>query len=480
MTDDAIEGSADTTSVTPGHTLGTLAPLGIAELPASPTQWRRIIGPGIVASGVGLGSGEFILFPYIATQVGLAFVWAAMIGVVLQYFLNMEIERYTLATGETVLTGFSRLGRHWGLAFVLMTMLVTLWPGWATSSATMITYLVGGDARWIAVGILVAVGLILTLSPVVYRTLERAQSIKAAAIILLIAGAALFAIPAGIWTEAPVLIAQPAWPAAELGWALLLGAVAFAGTGGGANLCQSSWIRDKGFGMGAHAARIESPLFGEPVAAPGTGWRFEPDAAAMTRWRAWWRFANIEQLTTFVAITLATILFTSLLAHALLGGRDDLPRDISFLALEGQILSERVGDWFGRFFWIVGAFALFMTAVGAVDVTGRLAADVVRTSYAEGKSESSIYAVIVWVIVALGIVIIGSGASQPLLLLIISGSIAGFMMFLYSGLLIMLNRRLLDPPLRPRAGRIAALVAAMAFFGAIAGATLLHYAGALG
>ena len=112
-----------------------------------------------------------------------------MIGIWLQYFLNMEIERYTLATGETVLTGFSRLGRHWGLIFVLMTGLVTLWPGWATSSATMISYLVGGEVRWIAIGILIAVGLILTLSPIVYRTLERTQSIKAAAIVVLIVGA---------------------------------------------------------------------------------------------------------------------------------------------------------------------------------------------------------------------------------------------------------------------------------------------------
>jgi len=34
--------------------------------------------------------------------------------VVTQFFINMEIERYTLATGETALTGFSRYWRHWG------------------------------------------------------------------------------------------------------------------------------------------------------------------------------------------------------------------------------------------------------------------------------------------------------------------------------------------------------------------------------
>ena len=58
-----------------------------------------------MAAGVGLSSGEFILWPYIASQVGLVFLWGALLGVVTQFFLNMEIERYTLATGETALTG---------------------------------------------------------------------------------------------------------------------------------------------------------------------------------------------------------------------------------------------------------------------------------------------------------------------------------------------------------------------------------------
>ena len=100
-----------------------------------------LIGPGIIAAGVGLASGEFILYPYIASQVGLVFVWAALLGVVTQFFINMEIERYTLATGETALTGFSRFWRHWGLVFALVTYFANLWPGWATSAATLATYL---------------------------------------------------------------------------------------------------------------------------------------------------------------------------------------------------------------------------------------------------------------------------------------------------------------------------------------------------
>src|SRR3712207_6949792 len=89
---------------------------------------------------------------------GLVFVWAAFVGLATQYFLNMEIERYTLATGETALTGFSRYWRHWGLFFAILIYFANLWPGWATSSATLMTYLFGGgDPVPIAIAILLLV-----------------------------------------------------------------------------------------------------------------------------------------------------------------------------------------------------------------------------------------------------------------------------------------------------------------------------------
>lgn len=43
-------------------------------MPEMPAGAWRIVGPGIVAAGVGLSSGEFILWPYIASQVGLIFL----------------------------------------------------------------------------------------------------------------------------------------------------------------------------------------------------------------------------------------------------------------------------------------------------------------------------------------------------------------------------------------------------------------------
>ena len=453
-----------------------LQDLGRAELPEPPASMWKIIGPGVVAAGVGLASGEFILYPFIASQVGLVFVWAAFVGLITQFFINMEIERYTLATGETVLTGYSRNGRHWGLFFVLLAMLANLWPGWATSAATLTTFLFGGSVRWIAAGMLFAIGIILTLSPVVYRALEHTQVLKVLLVGLLVAGAAIFAIPAEAWRATPASLADVQMPAGELGWALLLGALAYAGAGGGQNLCQSNWIRDKGLGMGKYAPRIVSPLTGEPVAHSGTGWRFDIDEQSLSRWSRWWRLANIEQMSTFVAISFVTILFTSILAFATLSGSEGLPRDISFLKIEGDALSASVGPWFGKLFWLVGAFSLFAASLGIVDYTSRLAADTIRTVYWRGGRESVIYSVVVWAMVATGILIIAAGLDQPLVLLVISACVAAFMMFIYSALLIVINRRLLPPELRPAGYRVGALIWSIALFGILSAITVVDQA----
>ena len=65
--------------------------VSVRDVPEPPRSVWRVIGPGVVAAGVGLASGEFILWPYIASQVGLVFLWAAAIGIVTQWFINMEI-----------------------------------------------------------------------------------------------------------------------------------------------------------------------------------------------------------------------------------------------------------------------------------------------------------------------------------------------------------------------------------------------------
>jgi hypothetical protein len=428
---------------------GRLPDVTLHDLP-EPLPLRRLLGPGVVGAAIGLASGEFVLWPYISAHVGLVFLWGAVLGVIFQFFINMEIERYTLATGETALTGFSRLWRHWTIVFVVLAVASNMWPGWATSSATVFSYVVGGgEPKWIAIGELVVIGLILTIAPFIYRWVERIEFLKVGAVIVLLGVALAIAVTADGYRALPDTVTNPGLPT-DLGFALILGALAYAGAGGGQNLVQSNWIRDKGFGMGARMPKLVSPVTGEPVAKPSTGFMFSPDEGNLSRWRAWWKVANTEQLVSFVLITIVTIGVTSMLAYSTLYGQDP-PNDVSFLKLEGDALNDRLG-WFGTFFWVIGAYSLFAAALGILDYMGRLVSDSIKVSYLPDSTrwtEAKLYVAVVWAHIVVGAAILIGGFDQPLALLIISASVAGFMMFIYSGLLMVLNRRAL-----PRAVQI--------------------------
>ncbi|SDH32170.1 Nramp family divalent metal transporter [Nonomuraea jiangxiensis] len=458
---------------TPTVPARVLPAVTVRDLPEPPRSAWRVIGPGLVGAGVGLASGEFILWPYIASQVGLIFVWGAAIGIITQWFLNMEIERYTLATGETALTGFSRMWKHWGLVFVVMTLCSNLWPGWVTSSATMVTYLTGsgqGSVRWIAIGMLVVIALGLTLAPVIYIALERVIFVKIALVATLIVVSILFAINAESWVElGRGLTVDARLPVPPLEFSVLMGAIAYAGAGGGQNLCQSNWIRDKGFGMGQYVPRLVSPVTGQQEATASTGFQFAPTKENLARWRQWWRFANLEQAWTFALVSFVTIALMSMLAYSTVFGRSGLANSIGFLQVEGQVLQQTVGPWFGVLFWLIGALALFASAMGIVDYTSRLASDTIKTVYLRDRpvSVNQVYFVVVWALALVGITILLLGFDQPLILLVFSACFAAVMMFVYSILLIILNRRALPEAIRVRSYRLGALVWSVAFFGTL-------------
>ena len=93
------------------------------------------------------------------------FLWAGVIGILTQFFINMEIERYTLATGETAVTGFQRLWKPFGLLMIACAIVPNIWPAWATSAATITTFLFGGgNANAIAIGAMVLIGIALSAS----------------------------------------------------------------------------------------------------------------------------------------------------------------------------------------------------------------------------------------------------------------------------------------------------------------------------
>jgi hypothetical protein len=441
------------------------------ELP-DPPPLRRLIGPSVILIGVGVASGEYILYPFIASQAGLVFLWAAVVGVLVQFFINMEIERYTLATGESALGGFQRMWKPWGVLLAIGAILATMWPGWATAAATVTTFAFGGgDPNVIAICGLIAIGAALTASPVVYQTVEKLELIKVAIVLLFVVVALFAAISATAYRDTSEIVTSFGTFPSEITLAILVGALAASGAGGANNLVQSNWIRDKGFGMGRYVPRIVSPITGEEEAAPtGERFSFPLDDGNLGRWRLWWKRANTEQFVSFALVGIVAIVVFSLVAYSTVFGHPDLPDSsgFDFIALEGQVLDDAVGSWFGTLFLAVGAISLFAAALGIVDYVGRLVADVIHVGYARGSArwtESRMYFAVVWCLIAFGCAILLLGFDQPLVLVTISTVLGGAIMFVYTCLLMVTNRRYLPEPIQLRGYRMGVLGFAAALLG---------------
>ena len=146
--------------------------------------------------------------------------------------------------------------------------------------------------------------------------------------------------------------------------------------------------------------------------------------------------------------------------------------DFVFIQREGEVLKDVVAPWFGTFFWIFGSISLVLVALGVVDYVARLVSDVLKTLHLrdnESWSESKIYASIVWTMCLLGVAVLASGFDQPLVLLVLSACLNGIVMFIYSILLIKLNRGGLPAAIRVRGARLGMLMFAVAFYGFFAG-----------
>jgi len=447
-------------------------PVEYADLP-EPAPLGKVVGPSVLLLAGAIGSGEFVLWPYISTQVGLALVWLVVIGVTTQYFLNMEIERYTLATGETAVTGFTRLWKPWGVLFIVMAVGAWMWPGWATGGTTTMAFAFGwpeGSIPYVTIGVLVLIGAILTVSPVVYRTVEKIQFFLVALIVIFIAYAA-FALLGGDGYAALgqgfVEVQEIPGAISDIPIALLMGAIAFAGAGGVMNLVQSNWVRDKGLGMGARLPKVVSPFTGEEIAAPTTGYFFKRTDENMRRWRGWWKVADREQQLTFLLIGGICLLVFMTLAFVTVGVGGDAEQ-FDFIRLQGDALEAEYGSWLSTFFWLIGSVVLFSTNLTVLDMVARLTADVLKTGALRDSarwSESKLYFITVWAMIVFGSLILLSGVDQPLVLLVIASALNGVVMFIYSVLLLRLNRGVLPREIGVTGVRFGAVVWACLFYG---------------
>src|SRR3989338_189401 len=139
-----------------------------------PVPFRKLLGPSFIILALGLGSGEVILWPFLASQFGLGIAWGALLGITFQYFMNMEIARYSLVRGESVFVGLSRIWRAAPYWFIASTFIGFGIPGIIAASAKVAAHLLGmPEHKYLAIGFLVLIGIVLSAGKTVYGMMER-------------------------------------------------------------------------------------------------------------------------------------------------------------------------------------------------------------------------------------------------------------------------------------------------------------------
>ncbi len=438
--------------------------------------------------GASIGSGEWLVGPSAVVKYGLALLWVTALAVTFQTIFNTEVVRYTLYTGEPAFTGFMRTkpgARFWAWTYASLYFLQNGWPGWAGASAGAVFYLLGGkaasgaDARAIySIGV-VAYLLCVMLLLLGGRRIERTMELLNWALVIGILGTLSvlclrFAPPSRWLAAAAGFLAYDTAGGtfrilpAGADWFLIGAFAAYSGCGGVTNITLSNWARDKGYGMGQVVGYIPALVAGQRVPLAHTGSVFEPDAAALVRWRGWWRIVRADQWGIFfpgalLGMALPAILYTS----AIPAGTD--LRGLAIASELARALAERGGRAVPLVLAVVSVWILFKAQLDILEATVRSITDILwsaspRLRAWRGGDVRAIYLCVLAGLVAWGLFALG--LSQPIVLLQLAANIAGAVMTLAAIHILRVNTTLLPPALRPSRLRQAALIAMAVFYGA--------------
>ena len=449
-------------------------------------SWIGVVGPGVIVLGLSIGSGEFLLGPAMFVKHGLTLLWATTVAVFLQTVFNMEIMRYTLATGEPAFTGFMRTApgsSFWAWFYTILFFLQAGWPVWAGTAASAIFFLATGrltapaDASTvyaIGIGTFFITVAILLVGRRIERTLEILNWVLIAGILGGFLLLAILFVPGGTWIAAATGLAgyDPAAGRFQLLPSgvdfFLLGAfVAFSGAGGVFNIALSNWARDKGYGMGEKAGYIPAAVGGKHVHLAHTGFVFDPTPQAMTRWHGWWRIVRADQWGVFFIGALLGMALPAMLYVTFLPPGTEI-RGLGIAAALAQGVRGAAGPLLGGTVAVMGAWVLFKTQLDITEGTVRAITDMLWTGSARvrawrGGDVRRVYYSVLAVMVIWGIIALKLAA--PIVLLQVGANMAGVVFVVSSLHLLYVNTRLLPVAVRPPMWRRVALVAMSLFYG---------------
>lgn len=79
------------------------------EPPTTLLRTLRFLGPGLIVAGAIVGSGELIATTKTGAQAGISLLWLIIVGCVIKVFVQVELGRYAVVSGQTTLAALDSL-----------------------------------------------------------------------------------------------------------------------------------------------------------------------------------------------------------------------------------------------------------------------------------------------------------------------------------------------------------------------------------
>jgi hypothetical protein len=437
------------------------------------------IGPSLIALGISIGSGEWLLGPLNVGQFGFVGVgWIITVSALLQTFYNVECARYVVATGEVPVVGWGRVPPGWFFwvpASVFLVIFAFIAGGWAASAGQGVYALVhgrvagSGDAeepRIYAILLLVLVFAITALARRISRALELANWVMVVSILvgLLIIDIAI--VPGRIWWDGISGFFTPAAPPEGIS-ATQLGALAgFTALASGLNWYVMGHYRDKGYGMG-HRAGYLAGMRGERKQLLASGVTFPDDEKNRGLWRRWYRLLLTDMWGVFFVGAMVGMLLPTILMTRAVEIRGEGPTQANVPTFVADVLKGEYGSFVFYIALLMGVLILFSTQLGIFEAMVRVTTDASHASSSrlrqriEGDPRKFYYPFMLLLLVVISIII---HLALPVGLVQWSANMSNLGALIYPFLLMYLNSKL-PRPARPHWWHYVILVLNFLFFG---------------
>ena len=466
---------------------GALPDWDVAELPEPPKYqfgkaFRSILGPGIIALGGSIGSGEWLLGPAITAQYGGSLLWIATIAILLQVILNTEAIRYTLYTGEPMLSGYMRCkpGAPFWASFYSGINFFAIWPGWAMTAATALAaawigYMPqdadSGTVRLFAYLIFFACLGIVLFGGKIYNALEKVQLFMVIWIISYLVVIDLFMVPPKVWwTTIKGFFSFGSLPTpgpdGEVNWLLLGAFAAYAGSGGLGNVTITNYVRDKGWGMSSLVGAIPSMIGGQNVTLSHWGKVFRITPENLARFKEWWKYVRFEQYGIWLIGCFIGIALPAMLTIAFVPAGQEMD-EWSAAGFQAEGLAEKGGRVMWYLTLLCGFWVLFSTQLGGVDGVPRTYTDIIWTGLKRARTLGEhnskwIYYPILGVYILWGI--IAMYLAKPFFMILVSATISGYLLVITALHTLYVNRKFLPKEIQPPMWKQVGLVLCAGYY----------------